>query len=305
MEILELNQKTDYPVVLALGYFDSVHLGHQKVFEETVRLAKKFGVTPAAFTFTGDVKGTPIQTENERLALFDSCGIDLTVTAEFNAEMKSMPGEEFFEILTCNFDVKALVCGFDYRFGANAECTADHLAEFCNKAGIALSVLPPVGIKEEKVSTSAVKTALSMGEPEVAAQLLGRIYTISGVVEGGYHLGQKLGFPTANISMNDRFLPKAGVYAVLATAEGKCYRGVANLGAAPTFLHDKVLLETHLDGYNGDLYGQTIEVGFVRYLRAIRKFPSKEALIEQLSRDVAAVREDEHPAFSVCEKGKE
>ena len=101
--------------------------------------------------------------------------------------------------------------------------------------------------------------------------------------------------------MTARFLPKAGVYAVLAKAEGKLYRGVANLGAAPTFLHDKVLLETHIIGYEGDLYGQTIEVGFVRYLRAIRKFPSQEALIEQLARDLTAVREDEHPAFADCE----
>lgn len=301
MEILELNQKTDYPVVLALGYFDSVHRGHQKVFEETVRLANQFGVTPAAFTFTGEIKGTPIQTENERLSLFESCGIELTVIAEFNAETKAMSGEEFFEILTCNFDVKALVCGFDYRFGANAACTTEQLSSLCEKAGVTLSVLPPVTVKEEKVSTSAVKTALSSGEPQIAASLLGRIYTISGVVEGGYRLGQKLGFPTANIEMNDRFLPKAGVYAVLAKAEGKLYRGVANLGAAPTFLHDKVLLETHIIGYEGDLYGQTIEVGFVRYLRAIRKFPSQEALIEQLARDLTAVREDEHPAFADCE----
>lgn len=346
------------PLVLAMGLFDAVHQGHRALLKKTVSLAKAQGAMPAVFTLSG-CKGASLFTEEERAAFLAEIGIELMIVAPFG-EVQTLPGREFLTQLFDRFSVASAVCGEDYRFGSAAACGVRELKEFCSAKKIEVEVLSAVTDKSgEKISTTRVKNALSAGDLAAAKALLGRNYSVSGAVQSGYKIGRTLGFPTANIDLSGRFLPKAGVYAVRAVlpggdaedygnaaggfsdprgkeknadsgdgaeklsglsgaAKSACDRfekesdlrsgertaactensaapcvtrfGIANLGAAPTVEHRKVLLEVHFDGFSGDLYGKTVTVEFLSFLRDIQKFASKEALSLQLEKDLTRLR---------------
>ena len=300
------------PLVLAMGLFDAVHQGHRALLKKTVSLAKAQGAVPAVFTLSG-CKGAPLFTEEERAAFLAEIGIELMIVAPFG-EVQTLPGREFLTQLFDRFSVASAVCGEDYRFGSAAACGVRELKEFCSAKKTEVEILSAVTDKSgEKVSTTRVKNALSAGDLAAAKALLGRDYSVSGAVQSGYKIGRTLGFPTANIDLSDRFLPKAGVYAVRAVlpcngvencggsetpagdsekiiAPCGAYFGIANLGAAPTVGHPKVLLEVHFDGFSGDLYGKTVTVEFLSFLREIQKFASKADLSLQLEKDLTRLR---------------
>ena len=300
------------PLVLAMGLFDAVHQGHRALLKKTVSLAKAQGAVPAVFTLS-DCKGAPLFTEDERAAFLAEIGIELMIVAPFG-EVQTLPGREFLTQLFGRFSVASAVCGEDYRFGSAAACGVRELKEFCAAKKIEVEVLSAVTDKSgEKISTTRVKNALSAGDLAAAIALLGRNYSVSGAVRSGYKIGRTLGFPTANIDLSDRFLPKAGVYAVRAvlpcngaenfggseppaggsekiTAPCGTYFGIANLGAAPTVGHQSVLLEVHFDGFSGNLYGKTVTVEFLSFLREIQKFASKADLSLQLEKDLTRLR---------------
>lgn len=285
----ENKRETSFGCVLVLGGFDGLHCGHQKLLAR----AKTYGLPVGIMTILGGKDGSSLFTETEREFVFKESGADFTFVSRFE-EIKDMSPEAFANLLTGNFDVKAFVCGNDFRFGYQALGTPETLKRATR---VRVDVEELLTFNGEKVSTSQIKTCLKNGEVEKANALLqGRFFLLGEVIKDR-QVGRTLGFPTANIPYpQEKFSLKSGVYETRITVEekeGKTYRGITNYGARPTFDDKNVLTETYLDGFSGDLYGKTLRVEFVRYLRGITRFSSAEALKEQLKTDIRRVREND------------
>lgn len=295
MTILDLQTGTqgvlgpDDRLSCAVGNFDGVHTGHQVLL--ACAAAPYPGITHSAvWTFR---EPSSRQTNNEtklltslpeRLELFRKCGIRFAFLEDFDA-VKDLSAERFVhDILRRQCQIQMAVCGFNYRFGKNASGTPEALQAFMQKEGASVRILPPFYKENLLVSSSAIRKALSDGDSLLAARLLGRPYTLTGIVEHGKQLGRTLGFPTANQHFPpERALPRAGVYAVHVLIEGRRYIGVANVGIRPT-VEDagQVNCETYLIGFDGDLYGKTITVAFYRFLRPEQKFESIDLLRQKV-----------------------
>ena len=272
--------------VLVLGGFDGLHCGHQKLLAR----AKTYALPVGIMTILGGKDGSSLFTETERELVFQEAGADFTFVSRFE-KIKDMSPEAFANLLTGKFPVKAFICGDDFRFGYQASGTPETLKRATR---VRVDVEELLTFNGEKVSTSQIKTCLKNGETEKANALLQGKFFLLGEVVKDRQVGRTLGFPTANITYpKEKFSLKNGVYETRVTIEGKTYRGITNYGARPTFDDENVLTETYLDGFSGDLYGKTLRVEFVRYLREITRFSGVEALKEQLKTDVRRVREND------------
>ncbi len=272
--------------VLVLGGFDGLHRGHQKLVER----AKTHGLPVGIMTILGGKDGASLFTQEERELLFQEAGADFTFVSRFE-EIKGMPPEAFATLLTERFPVKAFVCGDDFRFGYQASGTPETLI---GATRVRVDVEELLTFQGKKVSTSQIKASLLGGEIERANELLLRSFFLLGKVVKDRQVGRTLGFPTANIHYpQEKFSLKKGVYETRVTIEDKTYRGITNYGARPTFDDKNVLTETYLDGFSGDLYGKTLRVEFLRYLRGIIRFANVEELKEQLKTDIRRVREND------------
>ncbi|MBR2617529.1 MAG: riboflavin biosynthesis protein RibF [Clostridia bacterium] len=285
MEILRLNEKSEGEKAICLGLFDSMHQGHLAVFSHTLSLASRMGLTPACFTLTGSVKGGNVYAEEERFRFMQKTGVSACITAPFNAELQSLSGEEFLNILVKNHSARAFIVGEDYRYGKNAAWNVTHLTAYAKANGIAVDILSDVLYDGEKIATGRIKTALTKGDIQRANALLGRPYSVMGKVMEGRRVGRTMGFPTANLSVTEQTFLKPGVYATACVLSGTCYTAVTNVGSAPTFGCEKPLIETYIHGFSGDLYGKNLRVYFIDYLREISPFPSAEQLIKQINQD--------------------
>lgn len=266
-----------------LGGFDGVHAGHKKLIDR----AKEYGLPVVAMTILGG-KGGDLFTLEERLAIFAAQGVNEVVSYVFDNRFKNTSAEVFLQGLCASFDVKAFVCGEDFRFGKEAAGTPRFIGELTAKPVHALDVLTVNG---KKVGMRFIKELLSSGRTEEANKLLLQPFFVRGVVEEGRKVGRTLSFPTANLAYpKEKFPIKKGVYAVHALLDGKGYKGIANLGACPTFGVTQEKVEAYFDGFCGDLYGREIDVFFDRYLREIKQFSSKEELIAQLRKDKEEIR---------------
>ncbi len=278
--------------VLALGYFDSVHIGHKKVISRAKAAAAALGASLGVFTFAGDLPavfgkgGGTVFTLREREKLLRAAGADFVYAAPCDKTFLSLPKEEFLSFLRERFEVKGFVCGFDYTFGAGGAGDARYLEEYAAARGLFCEVVPALDADGEKVSTTAVKRSLSRGEIERANALLGAPYFVTGRVVKERGVGHRLGFPTVNLyPAAEKFPLKNAVYGGHAFAGGREYRAIVNYGARPTFGLDRPLVEAHLIGFDGDLYGEELEIYFDFFLRDIQKFSSAEELKAQLARD--------------------
>ncbi len=267
---------------MLLGGFDGLHVGHRQLLSR----AQKSGLPVGAMTIVGG-KDKPIFTPAEREDVFLRSGVDFLFELPFS-EIKDISPEGFLALLEREFAPKLYVCGEDFRFGAGATGTPSML-----KAGgqVCVEVLPLVEKRGEKVSSRAIKRLLGEGRVEEANGLLGENFFLMGEVFRDRQIGRTLGFPTANIAYPQEKYPlQKGVYETRAEIGGKRYRGITNYGARPTFENQRVLTETYLDGFDGDLYGKTVKVEFLRFLRGISKFESAEGLKAQLTKDIERVR---------------
>ena len=280
--------------LLCLGNFDGVHIGHLALIREALRLQKTLdpSVACGAFCFrelSSDLllqkPAEHLTTGEERMALFAAAGLEFVILADF-AEVRDFSPEEFVKnILLRECRCVAAVCGFNYRFGKKAAGTPNDLQALLGKP---VSVCPAVEIGGAPVSSTRIRAAIKAGDLALAAILLGRPYALSGVVKHGKELGRKLGFPTANQDFPPcSAIPKHGVYATDCFLEGVRYRGVSNVGNHPTVdtPATAVNCETYLIGYGGDLYGKTLKVEFLQFLRPEKTFESVEALKEQIASD--------------------
>lgn len=285
--------------VLCLGNFDGVHRGHQELIRASLRIKETLGadISCGAFCFwehSSDLllKTPPehLTTAEERMRLFAEYGLEFVIYADFS-ELRALSPEVFArEILKTACRCASAVCGFNYRFGKGAAGSADDL---CRLLGAPVTVCPAVVIDGEPVSSTRIRAAVREGKVDEAAHLLGRPYALEGIVKHGKELGRKLGFPTANQDFPPfSAIPRHGVYATDCILDGARYRGVSNVGNHPTVdsPESAVNCETYLIGYEGDLYGKSLKVEFLRFLRPEQTFASVEELKMQIAKDAETAR---------------
>ena len=272
--------------VLLLGGFDGLHAGHKKLLAR----AKTYGLPVGIMTIFGGKDGTELFTFSERQDLFLRAGADFVFGMHF-ADIKDMSAEVFLQMLRKEFRVKAFVCGDDFRFGYLAKGTPETLE--CG-GQVSVEVHEQVTIDGQKVSASCVKKLLGAGDIFGANRLLAEPFFFMGEVIKDRAVGRTLGFPTANVYYPEKKFPlKRGVYQTQVQLDGVTYKGITNYGTRPTFADDTLITETYLDGFSGDLYGKTLRVQFVRFLREVQKFDSVDELKKQLTEDIRRVREDD------------
>jgi riboflavin kinase/FMN adenylyltransferase len=285
--------------IVALGNFDGFHLGHQAVVNRAIQRAfherrpaivATFDPHPVKF-FKPDVPPFRLTCLNQREVLFAHAGADAMLVFEFNRELASTDAEAFVaDILARRIGAAGVITGDDFTFGKGRTGDVALLRTLGEQHGVVAEAVPQVLLDGERISSGRIREALVAGDTGTATHMLSRPYAIVGVVQRGDARGRELGFPTANLELGDYQRPKYGIYAVRVTLdEGRELPGVASIGMRPTFEPPQELLEAHVFGFDGDLYGHTIEVALHAYIRAEKKFDSVEAL-------VAAMRDDEAQA---------
>ena len=286
--------------IVALGNFDGFHLGHQAVASRAVARAfherrpvivATFDPHPVRF-FKPDVPPFRLTTLDQREALFAHAGADAMLVFEFGAELASMDAEAFVaDVLGKWIGAAGVVTGDDFSFGKGRTGDAALLAKVGREHGIGAEAVAQVVLDGERISSGRIREALIAGDTATATHMLTRDYAIEGVVLRGDRRGRELGYPTANLALGDYLRPKYGIYAVRVTLEdGTEHPGVASLGVRPTFEPPQELLEAHLFGFEGDLYGRKIEVALHAFIREERKFDSVEALVAEMRKDEAQAR---------------
>ncbi|MGM9609677.1 MAG: riboflavin biosynthesis protein RibF [Eubacteriales bacterium] len=276
---------------LALGLFDGVHAGHLALLARVREEAEKRGISPSVLTFDDDPAlkaGTPrLTTLSERLDLFSRAGMENCFVASFPAVRDLSPEEFVGEILFRRLRAEVAVAGFNFRFGRNADGDAAMLESLFARAGKTARTLPPARLSDGTViSSSAVRDALTKGDLARAEALLGRPYSLTAPVHTGKALGRTIGFPTVNqLFPAGKLVPRYGVYGSEVAVGDRLYPGVTNIGVRPTVSGEGVTCETHLIGFTGDLYGETLTVSLRAFLRPEERFDSLGALTEQITKD--------------------
>ena len=288
------------PLALAIGNFDGMHLGHQALLHKLCEHAAAKNLTPAVMTFEPHPRefftplNAPARLSNlrEKLEYFESAGIKKVFVCAFNKRFAAISATEFLSILREKLHASTILVGEDFKFGAKRAGTTDDF----NASGFDLISMPRVDFNSERVSSTRLRDALFSGNLPLAAQLLGRNYSVSGKVVHGAKRGRALGFPTANIHMRHERPALTGVYAVkLSTGQLGGLDSVANLGIRPTFKHGvvgvpKLLLEVHVLDFNDDLYGKHVHVEFLHKIREEMQFNNLDALKAQIAADIVVAR---------------
>jgi riboflavin kinase/FMN adenylyltransferase len=269
--------------VVALGNFDGVHVGHQALLAEAGRLGETLSLPVAVWSFAS-LPGEKLTTPEGRASYLHAYGADEVIYDAFDRVRDFTPERFFREVLVEALNAKACVCGFNYSFGQYGAGHAATLEALCREAGILCRVVSEVALDGEAVSSTRIRTLLREGQVEGAARLLGHPYALTGRVESGRHFGRTMGLPTLNQRFGEGIcLPRRGVYATFCRVNGASYPSVTNIGCCPTVTEGReTVVETHILGFQGELYGEEVEVGFLRWLREERKFSSVEALKEEI-----------------------
>ena len=278
---------------VALGAFDGLHIGHRAVIEKVLRS----GLVPVVFTFRDNpaevLTGTCryLTTAEEKLRALESWGVQAVVMPDFK-EVAGWEPERFLEMLRTELCAGLIACGTDFRFGKKAAGNVTLLSAFCEEHGIALEITDAVSYKGERVSSTRIRDAIEKGNIEEVTAMLGRPFSFEFEVVHGNHLGRTIGIPTINQSLPDGFiLPRFGVYASAVHVDGKVYCGVTNIGVKPTVGSERALSETWLPDFSGDLYGKTLRLELLGFIRDERRFPSLEALRGVIEENAVTARE--------------
>ncbi len=290
MEIIqfELGEKLQ-PVndlILCLGFFDGVHLGHQALIKKAKKEGYKLGVLSfnqsPAYVIGQKLKDNCITSISDKADLFEEMGVDYFYLMDFNKNVMRATKDEFINKVLLAINPFQLVCGPDYRYGVRAEGDIDYLKRFFN-----VKVNNFENIKNNKISSRQIVSLIRQGEMEEVTSMLGRPYRINGTVMDGFHNGRKLDYPTANLKMEYEYVfPKTGVYAGYGYVYGQKYKAIINVGTHPTI--DPLaepLIEVHLLDFDGNLYGKNIYAEFIKFMREEKKFESTELLKLQLGKD--------------------
>lgn len=287
---------------VAIGKFDGLHRGHRALLAAAREEATRLGVPAGVVTFDRHPMEvlrpghappylTPL---DAKLGLLEEAGMDFCLLLRLGEGVLTWTAHDFVQrVLVNGVGARCVVAGADFRYGRGREGTLDTLRSDGDKEGFRVRVVDTISVDGVRVSSFAVREALSAGDPGLAGTLLGRRYSVRGTVIEGRKLGRKLGFPTANLAFSERLaLPANGIYAVIADWDGGPMPSVASLGTRPTVesLPAPVVLEVHVLDWSGDLYGRRLRVEFVQRLRAEKRFDGLEALAAQIARDADAAR---------------
>ena len=288
--------KDGTPSVVTVGVFDGVHLGHHAIMEIVRKESAGLNARSVVITFDRNPeeiihphKTVPyITTLSQKLALIGEQGIDLAVVLPLEAWLIKMPAEEFVkDILYKKLSAVQVVVGTNFVFGKDRTGSVRLLQEMGKQLGFNVTAVPPVKVGEISVSSTAIRGLLADGKIERANKFLGRPFSLDGKVITGEGIGQKLGFPTANIQPAEKqIVPGEGVYAISLVLNGEKWTGVANIGTKPTVDGKASGVEVHIIGFSGNIYGHQLELMFHHRLRSEVRFSSTEALKQQISRDV-------------------
>lgn len=286
-----------FPIV-TVGTFDGLHIGHKMLLQRLVALAKEqsgevvlltFHPHPRKVLFQDAADLEMLSSLDEKIELMEAFGVNHLVIQPFTTDFSKMEYDEFVkDILVGKLGVKTLVIGYDHQFGHRRKGSMKALREMGPALGFNVEEIPEQDIDAIAVSSTRIRKALKNGEVEIAAQLLGYPYSLSGRVVKGKQIGRTLGFPTANIVSDDpdKLIPANGIYAVTVELDGTTYRGALSIGHRPTFDNGVRTVEVHLLGFDDDIYGKHLRLQFRHFLRPELKFSSAEALIIQMNKDV-------------------
>jgi riboflavin kinase/FMN adenylyltransferase len=288
-------------VCLAIGFFDGVHLGHQQIIRQTIADAHQHDAIGLVITFdrhpnavvAPDRVPPLIYSLPQKLRAIESLGMDTLLLVHFDEKFSRLAGEEFIRGLGHGFgSIHSISVGSDFVFGHRRSGNVASLKKLGAELGFFVHGLAAVSLDGHVVSSTRIREAIRAGNLDAASQMLGRPYAISGRVIEGNHLGQQLGFPTANLDATELALPPNGVYAGFTNAKGKTYRVALNIGFRPTVAPTalRVCVEAHLLDFNGELYGEELEIEISQKLREEAKFASQAELREQIARDIAIVK---------------
>jgi riboflavin kinase / FMN adenylyltransferase len=289
------------PKVMAFGYFDGVHLGHQKVIQAAKTYAVERGLTSAVMTFhphpsivLGREKPithslTPL---NDKIEVIEELGIDELYVVSFTEKFSELLPQQFVDEYIIGLNVMHVVAGFDFTYGKMGKGTMETLP-FHSRGQFEQTIIQKVELEQEKISSTYIRSLVQNGDVSKVSTLLGRPYIVKGTVIHGEKRGSTIGFPTANIQLNEQYvIPKVGVYAIKIKVDDKYYDGVCNIGFKPTF-HEKqtkVSIEVHIFDFNGLIYHKQVEVEFVFRIRDEQKFENIEQLINRIHVDVSEAK---------------
>ncbi len=298
---LEDLTKGNKGVVLTIGNFDGLHLGHQKLIGEVVNYGQEHDLTTALLTFSphpatvlsDNYQEKRLQSESEFLQKLNSLYLDQLVVHPFTKDFAKHSAESFISLILSYMNLKCLIIGYDFKFGNNKQGDFDFLKKMGEEKGFSVIQVSELTLENKTVSSSNIRNFLGLGELPKAKTMLGENFTAKGVVVHGENKGASLGFPTINVKTEkELFLPK-GVYATKVKIKAEVIEGVANFGVAPSIKNEKQpVLEVHLLNFDQDVYGKPVVVEFVQFVRPEKKFANIDALKKQIQDDILFVRKN-------------
>ena len=286
--------------IFALGFFDGVHIGHAALLKACREMAEKTGMHSGAVTFDVHPEAlvhhqAPVLLNAPRdreLLLRERFSMQTVVTLPFDDRMRSMPWEDFLEMLCRDHGAAGFVCGDDFRFGYRGQGNAALLAEYCRERELPCTVVPEQTLDGIRVSSTYIRSQIETGDMATAVRFLGHPHILRGTVVPGKQLGRTLGVPTANLRLiPGMVVPRFGVYACRCIIDGEAYPAVTNVGTRPTVEGQSVTVEPWILDYSGDLYGREITLEFYYFIRPEKKFPDLEALKEEIHRNARETRD--------------
>ena len=284
------------PTIVTIGTFDGVHLGHKKILAQITKSAYDLNCESLVLTFfphprmvlQEDTEMKQLNTLNEKIELLDNLGIENLVVHPFDKEFSRLTAEEFVkEVLVDVFKIKKIIIGHDHRFGRNRTANIDDLISFGETYGFEVEQISAEEINEVSISSTKIRNALLEGNIELATTYLGYNYSLSGIISKGKQLGRTIGYPTANIKIEEEYklIPLNGVYIAQSILNGKTVFGMMNIGTRPTVDGTTQTVEINFFDFSQDLYDQKITVSLLHRMRSEQKFESLDALKSQLSKD--------------------
>ncbi len=294
------NYQSHGPLILSIGNFDGLHLGHQYLLQKNSDLAVKWGARSGLLSFSphplqvlrpNEIR-YPLSSSKDQEFELERLGVDDWIQEPFTIQVRDETARHFLERLVRSTSLKAIVVGPDFRFGKNREGDVALLQDLAPSLGYQVLVPEPYLFQGQRVSSSLIRQALLGGDVERAKSLLGRPFSISGKVISGFRRGRQIGFPTANIKASSVHNLRHGVYSTLVSVLGKKWKGATNIGVHPTFDESSELqIETHLLDFSENIYGEELKLEFIRFLRPEIQFKDVESLKIQIAKDVQVVRE--------------
>jgi riboflavin kinase/FMN adenylyltransferase len=288
--------------VLTIGTFDGVHKGHQKLIDRIIELTKKTAGESIIVTFhphprivinPEDKSLRLLNTTDEKIALLENYGVDNVIIVPFSRDFSEQSAENYIEnFLVKNFHPNYIIIGYDHKFGKDRKGDYHLLEKMKGKFAYDMEEISKEMLDDIAISSSKIREALGKGEINLANHLLGHNYTLTGTVVRGLQNGRKLGFPTANIQVSDTYklIPATGIYAVLVHCRNKVYKGMLSIGYNPTFEGKTQTIEVNLLDFNEDIYGDSLTLEFISFIRHEKKFDSLEDLITAIKNDEIVIR---------------